>query len=192
MCASRPRLLAAFILTAICWIDPTAIAEPDQTAARRVLGPQWQHISRRAGIVFAGTMLADDTTAGRTDRGIPSITLRFRVDRAIAGVEPGQILTIHEWTGAWSLQKPMRRGERLLLFLYPPSSLGLTSPVGGFSGQVRLDSTGCFAAQKAPAAPIPANQRNRSNSPPRAAPTRSPVATLDQLERAIRAARSEP
>jgi hypothetical protein len=36
----------------------------------------------------------------------------------------------------------MRGGQRLLIFLYPPSRLGLTSPVGGPLGQVVLDSRG--------------------------------------------------
>jgi hypothetical protein len=36
----------------------------------------------------------------------------------------------------------MRGGQRLLIFLYPPSRLGLTSPVGGQLGQVLLSSGG--------------------------------------------------
>jgi hypothetical protein len=36
----------------------------------------------------------------------------------------------------------MRGGQRLLIFLYPPSRLGLTSPVGGPLGQVVLSSRG--------------------------------------------------
>ncbi|GAC1428679.1 MAG: hypothetical protein NVS1B11_11280 [Terriglobales bacterium] len=36
-------------------------------------------------------------------------------------------------------------GERLLLFLYPPSKLGLTSPVGGSLGRFNLDSAGNVA-----------------------------------------------
>jgi len=36
----------------------------------------------------------------------------------------------------------MRGGQRLLIFLYPTSRLGLTSPVGGPLGQVLLSSRG--------------------------------------------------
>ena len=35
-------------------------------------------------------------------------------------VEPGQVLTIHEWTGALSSHPTMRAGERLLLLLAAP------------------------------------------------------------------------
>jgi hypothetical protein len=198
MSVLRARLCAALALIAICWTLPTAIAEFDQAAAGRVLGPQWEHMSRRAGMVFAGTVLSFSTQAPRTDRPVPSFTLRFRVDRAIAGVEPGQILTIHVWTSAWSLQQPMQLGKRILLFLYPQSRLGLTSPVGGLRGQIRLDATGSFVPQKRPIAPIRASRKIPSNSPPPAGSSRtraatpgaSPFVTLDQLERAIRAARN--
>jgi len=192
----RPVFLAAFVFAAICVLSATAPGESDQAAAERVLGPQWKHLSRRAGMVFAGTVLSDRIQTARTDRGVPSIALRFRVDRAIVGVQAGQISTIREWTGAWSLYPPMRRGEHVLLFLYPLSLLGLTSPVGGAPGQVRLDATGRNVADRRPVVPASMQNAVRSSSPPArdtagsARVTRAPV-TLDQLERAIRSARGE-
>jgi len=42
----------------------------------------------------------------------------------------------------WSFGLRYRRGERALLFLYPPSRLGLTSWVGGPLGRFAVDSTG--------------------------------------------------
>src|SRR5206468_10130236 len=76
------------------------------------------------------------------DRPVALILTKFRVDRAIAGVQSGQVLTVREWAGAWPLHRAMRGGQRLLIFLYPPSRLGLTSPVGGPLGQVVLSSLG--------------------------------------------------
>src|ERR1700694_1833491 len=72
----------------------------------------------------------------------PAVQLSLRVDRAIAGVEHGQILTIHEWAGARSVHRPMRSGQPILIFLDPLRRLGFTSPVGGFLGQTALDPTG--------------------------------------------------
>ena len=43
------------------------------------------------------------------------------------------------------MHRPMRKGEHFLLFLYPPSRLGLTSPVRGAQGQVPLDAGGTRA-----------------------------------------------
>jgi len=104
--------------------------QSDQAIAARVLGPRWQQLSRRAGMIFAGTVLSTSTTPDRITAGAtPSIELIFRVDEPIAGVDRGQILTIHEWAPAWSIHRPMTRGQRILIFLYRPSRLGLTSPL---------------------------------------------------------------
>ena len=129
-------------------------------------------------------------------RTVPVIELTFRVDRPIAGVEMGQVLTIHEWTGAWSLQRPMRRGEHILIFLYPPSRLGLTSPVGGWRGQIELDASGQNVPEPEPA---PAALPDRNDRPPVLSPTASAAARktastsiyVIQLERAIRTAREK-
>jgi hypothetical protein len=159
-----------------------AAQETDQAVAERILGPQWKQLSRRAGMIFAGTVLTSATQTvatqtGATERAVPGATpaiqLSFHVDRAIAGVERGQILTIHEWAGAWSRHRPMRSGQHILLFLYPPSRLGLTSPVGGSPGLVALDPSGQVV----------------SESPPVTADTRG--ISIVQLERAIRSAREE-
>ncbi|MFZ3264355.1 MAG: hypothetical protein WA172_10170 [Terriglobales bacterium] len=123
---------------------------------------------------------------------VPVIELTFRVERPIAGVEMGQVLTIHEWTGAWSLQRPMRRGQHILIFLYPPSRLGLTSPVGGWRGQIELDARGLNLPEPGPAA-LPARNDRAPVLSPTASPATSKTARasiyLIQLERAVRAAR---
>jgi hypothetical protein len=164
--------------------------QSDQLIAERVLGPQWKQLSRRAGMIFAGTVLAAaaqtvTTQTAATDRAVPAgipaappaVQLTFRVDHAIAGVEQGQILTIHEWAGAWSMHRPMSSGQHILIFLYPPSRLGFTSPVGGALGQVALDSSGKNVSKyESPQLPVPADTRSVS---------------VVQLERAIRSARGE-
>ena len=68
----------------------------DQALAERVLGPQWKQLSRRAGMIFAGTVLSGSPTTERGWAPTFSVELCFRVEHAIAGVERGQVLTIHE------------------------------------------------------------------------------------------------
>src|SRR5258707_15826302 len=117
MCVSKRIMVVGFTcLLNLCQTN-LAIAQQSDQVAERVLGPQWKQLSRRAGMIFAGTVL---TTAAQTpaiDRAAPAATpaiqipaiqtpaveLTFRVDRAIAGVEYGQTLTIHEWAGAWAM-----------------------------------------------------------------------------------------
>ena len=155
---------------------------PVEVIANQLLGPQWKQLARRAGIIFAGTVLATAaqtlTPTPVTERAIPgaipAIQLRFRVDEAIAGVESGQILTVREWAGASSMHRALQPGEHILIFLYPPSRLGLTSPVGGQSGMIALDSTG----------------KNLTVAPSGAHVDTAGISVV-QLERAIRSAREE-
>ena len=196
---SRRVLLAVAAIATVCLPSLAAAGDSnrfdwsrDQAAAERVLGPQWKQLARRAGMIFSGTVLSTTAPEGRTDRGVPAVELSFRVESAIAGVKPGQILTIHEWAGALSELRPLHRGERILLFLYPPSRLGLTSPVGGAQGQIRLDATGQFVSDREPASRV---SMGNKLGPSLLASGRGPSAargiTVTQLERAIRRARGE-
>jgi len=96
----------------------------------------------------------------------------------------------------------MNTGQHVLLFLYSPSRLGFTSPVGGASGEVLLDASGKNVAERKPVANFkslsapelatsstPSTPSNPSNSsfPFHAGPGRA--VRVDQLERAIRGAR---
>ncbi len=174
MGASRRWLVVALACLSV-FLSELAAAQPsDQVIAERVLGLQWRQTSRRAGMIFAGTVLSVAAPTATVDRVVPAVTpavqLSFRVDESIAGVERGQVLTIHEWAGAWAMQRPMSKGQHILIFLYPLSRLGFTSPVGGSLGQVALDPSGKSAWSAQP---------------------RFAKASVSQLGRAIRNARSE-
>jgi len=218
MRASRRGLVVALAFLS----SFVAAQQPDQVLAERVLGPQWKQLSRRAGMIFAGTVLtasaqtvtSQTVATDRIDPGTtPAVQLSFRVDEAIAGVERGQVLTIHEWAGAWSMHRPMSKGQRFLIFLYPASRLGLTSPVGGSLGQVALDSSGQNVSfvhavredaqngdAQNPDAPSPnapklaasmAIVRRKESSSQPGAHLEAASVTVVQLARAIRGARGE-
>ena len=205
------------LVVALAFLSSFAAAQPsDQVIAERVLGPRWKQLSRRAGMIFAGTVLTagaqavtDQTVTSQTvisqtaatDRlapgTTPAVQLSFHVDEAIAGVERGQVLTIHEWAGAWSMHRPMSKGQHFLMFLYPLSRLGLTSPVGGSRGQVALDASGQNVPKDmeepdAPklAAAMAIAPRKESPSQPGASPGGANISVV-QLARAIRGVRGE-
>jgi len=189
---SSRRVLAVALA---CLSSFAAAQQSDQVIAERVLGPQWKQLSRRAGMIFAGTVLtAAPPPIAATDRAVPGVTpavqLSFRVERAIAGVERGQILTIHEWVVAWSMHRPMRSGQHILIFLYPPSRLGFTSPVGGSLGQVALDPSGKNVSRDAQKPVAAIGLRNASSPRPRV-PVDTGNISVVQLARAIRSARNE-
>lgn len=157
----------------------------DELAAQHVLGPKWKQLSRGAGTVFAGTVLAITTNPANESHPVPTIEITFRVSRGVVGVQAGEVFTIHEWAGASVLQRPMHRGQRMLLLLYPPSSIGLTSPIGGHLGQIELDPSGRFVISPATLE----DRQSRTAREGQGSPIVQTRINVDQLERAIRSAR---
>lgn len=102
--------------------------------------PVFQQLVRSAGIIFSGRVTFVGHTGPSSEQNPASTTVTFQVEQAIRGSTPGQSLTIHEWAGLWAAGERYRVGERVLLFLYPPSKLGLTSPVSGAMGRFAMNS----------------------------------------------------
>jgi hypothetical protein len=120
-------------------ITPVWIPPPSPVAPHPIV---FQQLVRSAGIIFSGrvTSIGLATSSLGPDRASTAIT--FLVEHAMRGTSPNQILTIHEWAGLWNRGERYHVGERLLLFLYTPSKLGLTSAVAGTLGRFALDSQG--------------------------------------------------
>jgi hypothetical protein len=102
----------------------------------------FQQLVHAAGIIFSGRVTNIGYAASSLATAPASTAVTFQVQQAIRGTSPGQILTIHEWAGLWSSAEHYRVGESVLLFLYSPSKLGLTSPVAGALGRFEVDSQG--------------------------------------------------
>jgi hypothetical protein len=102
----------------------------------------FRQIIRSSAMIFAGTVLRVEHL--RADPGNPvEITqISFRVETAIRGTRPRQLIQIREWGGLWNAGERYAAGENVLLFLYPNSKLGLTSPVGGPAGRFEVDAKG--------------------------------------------------
>jgi hypothetical protein len=92
-------------------------------------------LAKPSGYIFAGTVTAIKSVAPQGTRGVAQIQITFHVDSAVRGVRTGQSLSIREWTGVWDAGQRYRVGEKVALFLYSPSKLGLTSVVGGTLGR---------------------------------------------------------
>ncbi|MGB7864563.1 MAG: hypothetical protein WCF74_14320 [Candidatus Sulfotelmatobacter sp.] len=106
-------------------------------------------VIRAAGIIFSGRVTfvghADDRAASTSPQSASSTAITFQVEHALRGTVDGQSLTIHEWSGLWTGRERYRIGERVFLFLYPPSKLGLTSSVAGAVGRFAIDPQGRIA-----------------------------------------------
>jgi hypothetical protein len=73
---------------------------------------------------------------------VETVAITFHIENAIRGATPGEDLTISQWIGLWAGGQRYRVGEHVLLFLYPPSKLGLTSCVAGGMGRFNVDQWG--------------------------------------------------
>lgn len=97
---------------------------------------------RSAGLIFSGTVSRIERQAATPGKSVETVKITFRVEKALRGATPGDTLTISEWIGLWSSGQHYRVGEHILLFLYPPSKLGLTSSIGGTLGRFQIDAWG--------------------------------------------------
>jgi hypothetical protein len=106
------------------------------------ISPNLRLLTRHSGMIFSGTAIRVEHLNPESASGVASTRITFRVQTAIRGVRAGQIIQIREWDGLWNSGERYRAGERVLLFLYRASRLGLTSPVGGRLGRFRVDEAG--------------------------------------------------
>jgi len=106
----------------------------------RVVGfPQFV---RAAGTIFSGTVTKIERRPATAGQSVETVAVTFRIENALRGAMPGQDLTITQGIGLWSSGQRYREGEKVLLFLYPVSKLGLTSCVGGTLGRFAVDRSG--------------------------------------------------
>ena len=158
--------------------EPLAVHSPLPISSLR-------RLIRSSGYIFDGTVLSVEREAESDSGSLGAVQITFRVEQAIRGVRNGQVLNIREWAGLWNSGERYRSGERLLLFLYTPSKLGLTSPVGGPLGRFAVDtggnaifdnarvaalSLGQTGPNEPPSSRTPSNPASRSNP---AGPSRS-------------------
>jgi hypothetical protein len=120
------------------------VAEQPARSQNSLDPPYLRHpppLTQSSGYIFAGTVQSVQRTAPNRN-GVATVQISFHVDQGIRGVRTGQTLAIREWAGLWEAGERYRQGERVLLFLYPPSKLGLTSPVRGPMGRFRIGTDG--------------------------------------------------
>jgi hypothetical protein len=132
-------LLLCSVAFTIATLTAQITAEPLTLAASSAL--TLRQLTRSSGYIFAGTV-TDIQVAASAPHKLATVRITFHIDQAIRGVRSGQSFTTREWAGLWESGERYRVGQRLLLFLYPPSKLGLTSPVGGSQGHFALNSQG--------------------------------------------------
>ena len=132
---------------------PTGIRIPANLPRQFPLSSQvtdFAHLTRTAGVIFSGTVSSIQTATSTPNDSIATVTITFHVEQALRGASSGQNFTLRQWMGLWSEGQRYRAGEHVLIFLYSPSRLGLTSVVGDSLGRFRVDAQGyvLFSAEQ--------------------------------------------
>ena len=130
------RLVPQFLLFLFLFANTPGSARPRDPSLAQSLSAQ--RVARAAKLIFSGVVLQ----VKRSENGAAATQITFRVENAIRGVRRGQIIRVSEWSGLWTAGERYAKGEHVLLFLYPKSKLGLTSPVGGKAGRYAVDAAG--------------------------------------------------
>ena len=144
-----------FVALILIPASPLLVAEqPTRPVIPVLIPPRSAHpapqrpVTQSSGYIFAGTVKSVERVAPKGN-GVGVVEINFHVDQGLRGVRTGQMLTIREWAGLWESGESYRPGERVLLFLYPPSKLGLTSPVRGPMGRFKIGPDGQIALDPA-------------------------------------------
>ena len=138
---------------------------------------------RAAGTIFRGTVVSVQALRAARTGEMETVQVTFRVDDAFRGVRKGQSFKIREWSGLWLWGERYRVGQQVVLFLYPPSKLGLTSPVGGRFGRFEVDQQETVSVHQPSGRRFPARPLGREPEEPR-----NPRVRYRDLARAIRGA----
>jgi hypothetical protein len=171
------------IFLAALLVVPSAaatVAEPLGPIGKPVI-PNLHWLAGGAGYIFSGRVKAVERVAPNAAGAVPVMQITFQVDNGFRGIRTGQELVIREWAGLWQSAERYRPGERVMLFLYPPSKLGLTSPVGGEMGRFGVDPGGRIIIKP---------RRIEIGGPYPRRPHRVPQSTLMRPEELLRALRS--
>ena len=105
-------------------------------------GVGFHDVARASGTIFSGTVTRIERRPANQAQALTTVAITFHVEGAIRGTRQGEDFTILEWAGLWASGQHYRIGERVLLFLYPNSKLGLTSCVAGPMGRFEVDAWG--------------------------------------------------
>jgi hypothetical protein len=93
-------------------------------------------------MIFAGKVIRVEPVRATSSDEVASVQIAVQVEQGLRGARNGETIAFREWAGLWTAGARYRIGQRLMLFLYAPSTLGLTSPVGGRAGQFAVDRDG--------------------------------------------------
>jgi len=101
-----------------------------------------RQVTNHAATIFVGKVISLETLPLASSDQVGCVQITFQVEQGVRGTRAGEQFSFREWAGLWSELDRYRIGQRMMLFLYTPSTLRLTSPVGGPAGRFPIDASG--------------------------------------------------
>jgi hypothetical protein len=120
----------------------TLTAQTRKAMPESLLPPDLNQITNRAATIFVGQVRKIEPIRVAASDEIGGVQISFHVEQGIRGARNGETFSFCEWAGLWTAGPRYRIGQRLMLFLYAPSGLGLTSPVDDRAGKFAVDRDG--------------------------------------------------
>lgn len=127
----------------IAFLAPMLIVMAALSTSAQVLPVSLQDMVERAGIIVSGRVV-DVRQGGHPD--YPHVTVTYvtvEIEESFKGLSADRRrFTFMQFGGQGLTRVPelpsYRQGERVILFLYPKSRYGFTSPVGGIQGKLSV------------------------------------------------------
>ncbi len=88
--------------------------------------------------IFAGVCTKTEKIKNDPVSGLPVIKYTFKITEGIKGIKDKSEISFKQWEALSNDNSHYTEGEKYLLFLYPDSRKGLTSPVGFAQGQFEV------------------------------------------------------
>lgn len=149
--------LIAFLLVSISWtkaavvLDDTGASDEKPKIDRHfvfdTVPMNLEEITKDAEKIFAGECKEVEEIENDSESKLPVVKYTFKVTEPLKGVGENKVVTFKQWKPTVN-NAGYEVGKNYILFLYPESERGLTSPVGFLQGQFEVESKGFFRRNK--------------------------------------------
>jgi hypothetical protein len=136
------RSLFESLLFAFLFFIAGALSAQQSATPASSVPANLRQVTNHAATIFVGKVMSLEARPLASSDQVGCVQITFQVEQGIRGARAGEHFSFREWVGLWSGADRYRVGQRMMLFLYTPSALGLTSPVGGGAGRLAIDASG--------------------------------------------------
>jgi hypothetical protein len=102
-----------------------------RTIASSSVPANLREVTARAATIFVGRVISIKPMPPASSDQVGCVQITLQVEQGIRGARAGEHFSFREWVGLWSEADRYRVDQRIMLFRYTRSTLGLTSPVAG-------------------------------------------------------------